>query len=181
MADVATFVTTAVYSGARASEILGLRWRDIDTTGPISLRLQLGPKGQLVPLKTKGSVRTIHMAPALAATIKAHKMASRFKADDAFVFTTDTGKPVGYRNAARAFDQAVTRAKLKDGEGRLSLHSLRHTAASALIASGEDVVRVSRFLGHSKVSVTLDLYASEFEKRDGANLGTALGDAYAAQ
>jgi integrase len=48
----------------------------------------------------------------------------------------------------------------------LSLHSLRHGFASLLIASGLDVVFVSRQLGHANPNVTLSVYAHEFARRE---------------
>jgi len=45
-------------------------------------------------------------------------------------------------------------------------HALRHTHASALIASGLDVVTISRRLGHSSPNVTLTVYAHLFQKTD---------------
>ena len=50
------------------------------------------------------------------------------------------------------------------GPGRLSLHSLRHTFASLLIAKGLDVVFVSRQLGHASPATTLGVYAHLFDQ-----------------
>jgi integrase len=47
---------------------------------------------------------------------------------------------------------------------KLSFHDLRHTYGSHLVLSGLDVVRVSRQLGHARPSITLDVYAHEFEQ-----------------
>jgi integrase len=52
--------------------------------------------------------------------------------------------------------------------GRLSLHSLRHTFASLLIANGPNVVFVSRQLGHAYPTVTLSTYAHLFQQADHA-------------
>jgi integrase len=48
----------------------------------------------------------------------------------------------------------------------VTLHGLRHTHASQLIAAGLDVVTVSRRLGHSNPSVTLNVYAHLFGNTD---------------
>jgi integrase len=51
---------------------------------------------------------------------------------------------------------------------RVTLHALRHSHASALIASGQDVVTVSRRLGHASPTITLSVYAHLFDKTDEA-------------
>jgi site-specific recombinase XerD len=71
------------------------------------------------------------------------------------VFSTQFGTPIEPRNAARSFTRIAGRAGL-DGA---SLHTLRHSAASALIASGVHVRIVQEVLGHSTYTVTADTYA----------------------
>ena len=55
----------------------------------------------------------------------------------------------------RGFYPALRRA----GLCKIRFHDLRHTFASLLIANGEDIVRVSRLLGHSSPTVTLNVYS----------------------
>ena len=62
-----------------------------------------------------------------------------------------------------------------EGTQKLSFHDLRHSAISHLIRANPDPVTVSRFAGHSKTSVTLDVYAHEFQNRAGEGAGAALG------
>ena len=50
------------------------------------------------------------------------------------------------------------------------MQSLRHSFASHLIRAGIDPVRVSKQLGHARVSITLDVYAHEFERQHGDDL-----------
>jgi integrase len=50
----------------------------------------------------------------------------------------------------------------------VTLHALRHSHASALIATGQDVVTVSRRLGHASPTITLSVYAHLFDKTDEA-------------
>ena len=87
------------------------------------------------------------------------------------------GPGQGWRLPRRgeAFRAAVKTAGLH-GEGRLSLHSLRHAFASLLISKRLNVVFVSRQLGHASPTITLDVYAHLFEQADHAAAG-ALGPA----
>jgi integrase len=88
-----------------------------------------------------------------------------------------------FRNVSvRGLDKAADSEGLNpEGVQKISFHDLRHTAITHLIRSGADPAQVSRFAGRSKVSTTLDLYVSEFEKRkvndSGARLAAIYGSA----
>jgi integrase len=77
------------------------------------------------------------------------------------------GRALDYRNVGGGFRRAVKAAGLH-APGKLTLHSLRHTFASFLIASGLDVVFVSRQLGHAHPGITLHVYSHLFAARDHA-------------
>ncbi len=102
-----TFLTTAVYTGMRLSELLGLTWTDIDTrAGVIRLRYQLSraridDPARRVRLKTDAAARDIPLLPQLATLLAEHKLASQHSADEDYVFATTTGTPINYRNAER--------------------------------------------------------------------------------
>lgn len=55
--------------------------------------------------------------------------------------------------------------RLAKGTG-IRLHDLRHTMASNMLAGGVDPVTVSKRLGHSRTTVTLDIYAHSLPGRD---------------
>jgi len=95
-----------------------------------------------------------------------HKLALRFSGDDDFVFATETGGPMYYRNVStRGLDKATNAAGLNpEGVPSLVMHDLRHTYGSHLVLGGLDVVRVSRQMGHKKPSITLDIHAKELEQ-----------------
>jgi integrase len=165
-----TLLATAIFTGARQGELLGLVWADIDLeAGVVRVRKQLDRDGQRVSPKTPNAVRDIELMPALAAVLRAHKEvafgAGRAKPED-FVFASTAGTPMHYRNVARrGLDQAMEAAKLTgEGRPRLRFHDLRHTFASILISQGCDVVFVSRQLGHASTPVTLSVYAHLFDR-----------------
>jgi integrase len=79
-----------------------------------------------------------------------------------FVFLSETGGPLHYRNVVR---RGLDKAVAASGLPHLRWHDRRHLAASALIAESEgDVDHVSRVLGHASASITQSVYAHEFEK-----------------
>jgi integrase len=99
-----------------------------------------------------------------------------------YVFCTEVGSPMGQRNVSRrGLEKAADNAGLNGDESkqRLSFHDLRHTAITHLIRGNADVAQVQRFAGHSKPSVTLDLYVGEFEDRQENEAGSRLGALYA--
>ena len=71
--------------------------------------------------------------------------------------------------AKRGLDKAADAARPNGGgEPKLGFHDLRHTFASHLIPAGVDPVRASRQLGHARPSITLDIYAHEFDHAQGS-------------
>ncbi|GAA2122713.1 tyrosine-type recombinase/integrase [Nocardioides bigeumensis] len=71
-----------------------------------------------------------------------------------FVFVTDIGEPIDPRNALRALEVARRKAVLKEA----NLHTLRHSAASVMLTNGVPIPVVSKILGHSGISITVDAY-----------------------
>ncbi len=80
----------------------------------------------------------------------------------ALVFSTIEGAPLSPDNLSRNWRRVVAALELP----RVKFHALRHSHASALIASGLDVLTVSRRLGHGSPVVTLSTYAHLFAKTD---------------
>jgi integrase len=167
-------IATAVFSGLRQSELLGLVWDDVDfDEGQIRVRAQLsrvkqGQPARRVALKTDAGRRNVEALPELLALLREHKAAAFERGharSDSFVFTTADGRPLHHRNVSRDFATAADRAGLnRDGVPKLSLHDLRHTFVCRLIAASLDVVEVQREAGHKNPAITLRLYAGEFER-----------------
>jgi len=133
-------IATALYTGMRQSELLGLTWSDVDIPdGMVHVRAQLscargGTPCQRVRLKTRSARRQIPLSPQLAAILHGHRETSRFSAAGDWVFTTRNGTSLRQRNVQRsALTRAAHAAGLnQDGEG-LRFHDLRHPFASHLI------------------------------------------------
>jgi integrase len=167
-------IATAVTTGMRLSELLGLRWQDVDfENGLIRVRHQLSRAtrerpARLLPLKTDAGERVIdELADELLPLLRKHRAEAfrlRHARPEDFVFATLTGAPMYCRNVSeRGIGKAADRAGLNPaGVPKLGMHDLRHTAISHWIAAGLDVVTVQRRAGHARPSITLDLYSHEF-------------------
>jgi integrase len=166
-----TLIATALYTGMRQSELLGLTWDDIDVSGGlVHVRAQLsrarsGTPSRRVRLKTRSARREIPLSPQLATLLRGHRETSRCKAVGDWVFATRNGTPLNQRNVQRsALSRAACAAGLDQDGTRLRFHDLRHTFASHMIvALNLDVVQVSRILGHASPATTLEIYAHLFD------------------
>ncbi len=179
-----TLLATAVFSGLRRGELLGLLWREIDfEAGVIRVSRALDHEGRRVDPKTAGAVREVVLMPALARLLREHRLASPHSRDEDFVFAAASGRARDGRNVLRrGLGKAVERAGLGgDERPRLRFHDLRHTFASLVIAGGADVVWASGQLGHADPSITLRVYSHLFDaarsrERERERLEAAYGD-----
>jgi integrase len=164
----------ALATGMRRGELLGLRWQDVDFnagTLRIAQSLEQTKAGlRLKSPKTKHGRRTITIPPAIVAELRLHWKAQQEQrlalglgkaSDDALVFPTWDGTP----RSPAALTKEWTRAMQKAGL-RVTLHGLRHTHASSLIAAGVDVLTISRRLGHASPTITLGVYGHLYSNTD---------------
>lgn len=167
--DLATFVRLAAVTGARRGELCGLRWDDIDlVNGSLSIaRSVIGMRNDSLMIKdTKTHAgRRIALDPetihALARQHKRHVeralAAGIDLAEGAYIFTTtiDGSRPRRPDGMSLAFIRLRRRAGVKE----LPLHSLRHFAATRMLAAGVPVRTVSGRLGHANAATTLNVYS----------------------
>jgi integrase len=169
--------SVALGTGMRRGELLGLRWQDIDLDAGV-LRVersleQTRRSGMVFKApKTRHGRRTITLPSSTIAELKAHRRAQQEQRlalgqgklpDDALVFANEDGTP----RSPNALTKAWT-AAMRDAGLTATLHSLRHTHASTLIASGLDVLTISRRLGHGSPAITLAVYGHLFKTDDRA-------------
>lgn len=159
----------AIATGMRPSEVLGLKWKDVDLDkGTVFVRQALTrkPGGRhLTAPKTKGSKRRIPIPAGLVAQLREHRAeqdAERTRAGDRyddqdFVFAGPTGKPVSERTLAqRHFKPALEAAGLPQ---TIRFYDLRHTCATMLLAANINAKVVAERLGHSTIVLTMDTYS----------------------
>lgn len=179
----------AVLTGMRSSELVGLRWDDIDLdAGTYTIRQGrhriprrtaklLGTPGTDVTgdPKSSASGRPTPLSPAAVQLLRRHRTAQAQRqlaasrwVDTGYVFTTPIGTPVDARNAARAFTRLLEDADVPtvtpDGHGR-GLHELRRTFVDRLRRAGvplEDVQGLGRW---STPHVLLQHYAAAADDR----------------
>lgn len=149
-------VITAVGTGLRQGESLGLRGQDVDfLRREIHVRHQLvsvpGVAAHLGPPKTSSSLRTVP-APAFVLEALAEHM-RLFPAGPFGMILSDTrGSVVNRQSLHRSLPAALRTAGLPAG---ITFHQLRHTSASLLIDGGESVTVVADRMGHKNATETL--------------------------
>lgn len=157
----------AVTTGMREAELFGLKWADISWHhSVINLRRQAqripGQGMQFSEPKTKAGKRTIKLSQGALNALREHKLrqererelASRRWVEQDLVFASRFGGTLDQSNLRREFYAILEVAGLP----KMRFHDLRHTAASLMLNNNIPVIVVSRILGHSKPSVTLDIY-----------------------
>ena len=171
--------TVLLGTGARVGELLGLRRQDWDggkltiaqqvRRVPTSARAAGGPTRQVSHTKTKAGLRRIVPAPFAAEVLDCRAAAAPRR--DSLLFPTGAGGPQHGRTVNRNFHRIQTRAGC---EQNLGPHSARHTVAAQLIAAAAGLDDVKRYLGHSQIAHTSDLYGHWIDSRM-EELAVALG------
>lgn len=159
-----------VYTGGRRGEIAGLRWqsidfekREIDINNTILYVYGVGTY-ESTP-KTESSHRKLAIADELFQALldykceyEKRKLNTKDWNDKGYVFTQSNGKPINPCTITDWCDNFSAKYDLP----HIHPHTFRHSAATNLINENTDVVTVSHLLGHSKPSVTMDIYAHAF-------------------
>lgn len=167
----------ALASGMRRGELLALRISDISLDGAwvrVERSLEETRAGlRFKAPKSKHGRRTISVPGTTVAVMRAHwrqQLELRIALGlgrpdgDALLFSNPDGSPLSPDNLSRDWRRACRSLGLP----MVMFHALRHTHASALIASGQDVVQVSRRLGHGSPVITLRTYGHLFKTVDSA-------------
>ena len=154
---VRVVILTAAMTGLRQSELLGLRWRDVDWTAQrirvrnAWVRGEHSAEGKS-DLSTR---RSVPMADRLARELDRWSQRTLYRADDDLVFAhPQSGRPLDRTKLSRRFKQACADA----GVRAVRFHDLRHTFATRLATSGQPMRTIQEFLGHAD-SKTTQIYA----------------------
>lgn len=129
-------VVLALSTGMRRSEIMNLRWRDVDLKeGRITLHETKNGERRVVPVTGRALQLLLHLE-------------KKRRLDTHLLFPgNDPQKPIDLRCA---WEAAVKAAGIED----FVFHSLRHTAASYLAMNGASLIEIAELLGHRQISMS---------------------------
>ena len=165
----ATMVFTAIHTGLRVSELIGLRWQNVH---PDSIRVEERfCRGDLGPPKSEASIATIavnravieriHMLKAMTVTVKAGRAKRRYRVvksdgpDDLVCQSLMKGGPMRDNNI---LTRIIKPAARKLGLNFVNWRCLRTSHATWLKLAGADVKDAQAQMRHSRASTTLDIY-----------------------
>lgn len=174
-----TAVLLQINTGLRRGELCGLKWDKVNlNTGEIEISNNLlhRRKGNQVyedTPKTKMSNRIIRIPSDMVDCLKQYKAwqaeqrlrLGEYYNDQGWVFAQDNGNPILPNSLTNYFGKLSKKCGI-----HLWSHLLRHTQASILIANGVPVNSVSKRLGHSQTSTTMNIYAHALKNADEANV-----------
>lgn len=146
--------------GVRKGEAIGLKWEDVNFDAGVM---------QIHGTKSKKSDRSLDMDPGVVKLLWEHRKADLMRRlaagslwqETGLVFTCETGSRIDRSNALRMVKTAARRAGVEDAK----LHAFRHSAATTMLANGVPLPEVSEILGHSRTSITADVYAHAVRDR----------------
>ena len=158
----------ALGTGMRRNEMLGLRWQDVDLdAGRLTIEQSLEQTAthgiKVKAPKTRHGRRTISLPGHLVAELRHHWREQQERRlgiglgkapESAPVFAGADGRHLSPNAVTKAWPVAMAAI----GMPAVTLHSLRHTHASMLINAGLDILTISRRLGHSSPTITLNVY-----------------------
>ena len=161
-----------IATGARRGEIMGLKWSDVDWN---STRLYLSEnrvyvhgKGVVSTTLKTGESRYVSVSTSVMALLKRWRteQASTFLklgiTPSGYILTAEDGQPMVPDSPTDWLSKFAKRHNLPP----IHPHKFRHTQASLLISEGVDVLTVSKRLGHSQTSTTMNIYAHALAKSD---------------
>lgn len=165
----------ALLCGLRRSEILGLREEHINIPFKVisisETRHRVGTDEVIQDTKSENSYRTLALPDTLiddiSELIEEHHTLPYVKSD--YLIQDGFGQPLN----PSTFSNRIYKIEKRAGLPRVSLHDLRHTFASMLNNAQIDIARISKELGHSRISTTFDLYTHVFGGVSASSRGIA--------
>ena len=159
-------VYLGLYLGLRRSEVVGLRWRDIDfSNNVVHIRntvVRFKTISELEKTKSRASKRDLYLPCGLKCYLLSWH--ERMETNRSLFGTAYQGGehicqwPNGKCYTPDYVSRRFRRVLELNDLPPIRFHDLRHTAGSLLMNQGQSVKQVQEFLGHEKASTTLDIY-----------------------
>jgi integrase len=154
-----TMALVQVCLGLRVSELLALRWKNVDWMAK-RLNVESGIVNQHIDtVKTEESRKSMNLDSRLLAVLSACRQRSEFREAEDWIFPSPLklGRlPYSYTGYWRALQDAAQAAEL----GRIGTHSFRHTYRSWLDAVGTALTVQQKLMRHSDIQTTLNIYGT---------------------
>ena len=148
-------VMTMSRTGARIGEVFGLHWKDIDfqrNVVAISRNLPSSGNGDPSEPKTRNSIRSLPLNSELRSVLVQLKNRPH---RGPWIFSDSEGNPLDYSVFLNKWHAIQKAAKVEVRNP----HQTRHFFATELLSRGENLIEVSRMLGHASIAITVDVYA----------------------
>lgn len=173
-----TMIEVLIYTGLRRGELCGLSWSDVDFENKLlnidKSVLYLPERGIFEDsTKNQSSNRVIKVPDKVIDSLRAYKeyqqeqmlmLGSKWNMDNDKIFTSWDGGKLHPDTVSDWFKKFLKRHNLPN----ISIHSLRHTNATLMIANGVPIKTVSSRLGHSNISTTGNIYTHAIRSADEA-------------
>lgn len=169
---IAVFI---MYSGLRVSEASGLKWGKVDfennrikvTSSLATKKNRNAKEGDLKYIrydktpKSEDSVRIVPLPARAIAVLRFFETLNPKHKDDDYVFINKNGNPFERRQLNKTIGRIAKKSECSIKE--FTVHTLRHTYGSILLAEGVDIKKVSELLGHSDITITYNIYIGILE------------------
>lgn len=170
----------AIFGGFRRGELVALNWDDIDfDNNTVNInKASARTKGGIITKAPKNfsSNRTVTIPKDVIALLRKYKveqqkyrlMLGTYWKGNNYIFIQDNGKQMDISTPNKVFRKIIKihNDTCEDKLPEITLHGLRHTSATLLIAQNIDIKTVSARLGHAETSTTMDIYAHALKKQD---------------
>jgi integrase len=150
-----TMVLVAGCLGLRISEIIGLRWGDIDWENLTILVQRSVVSGKVYETKTEASQKPMPIDPELAEALLEHRRQAAYVAPEDYTFAGDSGKP---RWHGIMLTDHIKPAAVRAGIGKIGWHTFRHTFSSILHNAGTNMAVQKELLRHADIQTTMNIY-----------------------